>query len=33
VVAAAVDPAHENDILPRVFGAQLSTHPGPLQSA
>jgi hypothetical protein len=33
VVAAAVDPAHENDILARVFGAKLSTHPGALQSA
>ena len=33
VVAAAVDPAHQNDILPRVFGAKLSTHPGALQSA
>ena len=33
VVAAAVDPAHENDILPRVLGAKLSTHPGALQSA
>ncbi len=31
VVAAAVDPAHENDILPRVLGAKLSTHPGALQ--
>ena len=33
VVAAAVDPAHQHDVLPRVFGAKLSTHPGPLQSA
>jgi len=33
MVAAAVDPAHENDILAGVLGAQLSTHPGTLQSA
>jgi hypothetical protein len=33
VVAAAVDPAHEDDILARVLGAKLSTHPGALQSA
>ena len=32
MVAAAVDPAHENDVLPRVLGAKLSTHSGALQS-
>jgi hypothetical protein len=33
VVAPAIDPAHEDDVLPRVFCAELSTHVGALQGA
>ena len=33
VVAAAVDPAHEDDVLPRVFGAEFATHVRALQAA